>query len=491
MPTWSWVVFLCLTFQVAHSRVPEVHYPPEMQPNSTHEFYCTMVEQGVMECSINGEVKEFENAEERVFEFGSTAFLLDALGVGLLTLTAGLMSGMTIGLMGLDLTTLEILSKSGTETQQQQAKRVLPLLQKHHWLLCTLLLMNAAVNEALPILLERLVNPVIAVAVGVTLILLFGEIIPQALCSRWALPIGSNLSWLMWFLIAVCSPIAWPISKLLDYLIGTHEGIRVFKRTELKELVTLHGIQNFLNPQDMDNESTQQHHPDALSIDEINIIKGALDLKHKTVLHKITPLQDCFSLSTEDVLDHKLLCKILDVDHSRIPVYKQTRDNIVGMLIVKNLIDIPRDVPTRVSDLPIEPVPTVPASLELYHLLNIFQTGSCHMAIIVDDNDHFNPLGLITLDDVIQELIQHDIEDETDKKHFGEVEEEDTEFSFTLHRGVELEADDISIEMSSFDDSSLTVPKKRRKTSFGRKSAENAVSPSRRRSRDPEKYHTK
>jgi hypothetical protein len=51
----------------------------------------------------------------------------------------------------------------------------------------------------------------------------------------------------------------------------------VFKRTELKELVTLHGIQNFLNPQDLDKENAQhQHHPDALSLEEINIIKGLL-----------------------------------------------------------------------------------------------------------------------------------------------------------------------------------------------------------------------
>lgn len=93
----------------------------------------------------------------------------------------------------------------------------------------------------------------------------------------------------MWFLIAICSPIAWPISKLLDYLIGAlfrfifdeflillgkNEGMRVFKRTELKELVTLHGIQNFLNPGD--GESNHQHHPDALSVEEINVIKGMM-----------------------------------------------------------------------------------------------------------------------------------------------------------------------------------------------------------------------
>lgn len=63
------------------------------------------------------------------------------------------------------------------------AKRVLPILQQHHWLLVTLLLANAAAMEALPIFLDALVPAYAAVIISVTAVLIFGEIIPQAVCT--------------------------------------------------------------------------------------------------------------------------------------------------------------------------------------------------------------------------------------------------------------------------------------------------------------------
>lgn len=80
---------------------------------------------------------------------------------------------------------MQVLKASGTLRQQAAASRLIPLVAKPHWLLCTLLLCNAACMEALPLFLDRLLNPVSAVLLSVTAILLFGEIIPQAVCSRY------------------------------------------------------------------------------------------------------------------------------------------------------------------------------------------------------------------------------------------------------------------------------------------------------------------
>lgn len=79
---------------------------------------------------------------------------------------------------------VKVLRVSGTVKQQLAAARLIPLVAKPHWLLCTLLLCNAACMEALPLFLDRLLNPVVAILLSVTAILLFGEIIPQAVCSR-------------------------------------------------------------------------------------------------------------------------------------------------------------------------------------------------------------------------------------------------------------------------------------------------------------------
>jgi len=124
---------------------------------------------------FDGETKLYENLDDKVEDTGSANWWIDLLIVAILVLGAGMMSGLTIGLMGLDITTLDILSRSGSHQEKIYSKRILPLLRRHHLLLVTLLLMNAIAMEALPIFLERLVPPIFAVLVSVTLILTFGE----------------------------------------------------------------------------------------------------------------------------------------------------------------------------------------------------------------------------------------------------------------------------------------------------------------------------
>ena len=157
-----------------------------------------------------------------------------------LVIGAGMMSGLTIGLVSLDANSLKVLTRSGTPAEKRRAARILPLVQRHHLLLVTLLLSNAICMEALPIFLDRLAPAVIAIVISVTAVLLFGEIIPQALCTRFGLAIGANLAYVVWFLIIVSFPISWPISKLLDYLFG-HSHSTYFGREQLTELVQLHG----------------------------------------------------------------------------------------------------------------------------------------------------------------------------------------------------------------------------------------------------------
>lgn len=66
---------------------------------------------------------------------------------------------------------------------KKATERIFPVIDKHHWMLVTLLLCNAAVVEALPLTLNEVVSAVVAIILSVTAILMFGEIIPQALCT--------------------------------------------------------------------------------------------------------------------------------------------------------------------------------------------------------------------------------------------------------------------------------------------------------------------
>jgi len=257
-----------------------------------------------------------------------------------------------------------------------------------------LLLMNSIAMESLPIFLVRLVTPVFAILISVSLILVFGEVIPQALCNKYGLAIGATLNMLVWFLMLITFPISWPISKLLDWLLGKENKTR-YRRTELRELVKMHA-----------------EHKDNLSHDEVNIIHGALDLKHKTILHILKPIQDIVMLNITDTLNYDKKKEIIDSGHSRIPVYKGQKDKIIGMFMVKKLLQYAGD-DIKVSQLELKRIPEVTPQLPLYHLLNIFQTGKSHMAVVLDEETH-KPLGIVTLEDLIEELIQEDITDESE-----------------------------------------------------------------------------
>uniref|UniRef100_A0A6N2NDK0 CNNM transmembrane domain-containing protein n=3 Tax=Salix viminalis TaxID=40686 RepID=A0A6N2NDK0_SALVM len=144
---------------------------------------------------------------------------------------AGLMSGLTLGLMSLSVVDLEILIKAGHPQERKNAEKILPIVKNQHLLLCTLLIGNAMAMEALPIFIDALLPAWGAILISVTLILAFGEIIPQAVCSRYGLSIGAKLSIVVRFIVIVLFPLAYPISK--------HSAL--LRRAELKTLVDMHG----------------------------------------------------------------------------------------------------------------------------------------------------------------------------------------------------------------------------------------------------------
>ena len=95
---------------------------------------------------------------------------------------AGVMSGLTIGILSINMLDLEIKTVIGNAEEIRQAKVVMNILQHHHWLLVTLLFCNACALEALPIFLDRIVPSAYAILISVVAVLIVGEVIPQAIC---------------------------------------------------------------------------------------------------------------------------------------------------------------------------------------------------------------------------------------------------------------------------------------------------------------------
>lgn len=180
----------------------------------------------------------------------------------------------------------------------------------------------------------------------------------------------------MFFAALQAYPIAFPISKLLDCVLGG-DHISFFRRAQLKELVSFHGA----------NE-----HGGYLTLDEITVIRGALDLKEKSATSCMTKIENVFCLSWDTLIDSDVLHDIVETGHSRIPIYRGTEDNIIGIFLVKTMISKLYDKmlkgdlsPIPICKMELRDIPVVPHTLPLWDLLNEFQTGKSHMAVVVED----------------------------------------------------------------------------------------------------------
>ena len=164
---------------------------------------------------------------------GITVF--DVVGTIFLLMASAMFSGLTLGVMGLDVGQLELKITAGTPEEKMQAEKILPIRRRGNLLLCTLLLGNTCVNAGIAIMSASMVSGVVGSLVGPAFILIFGEIIPQSVCSRYGLAAGAKMADITRMCILIFFPFAFPLSKALDYLLGDEIGT-VYTRQQLKEL---------------------------------------------------------------------------------------------------------------------------------------------------------------------------------------------------------------------------------------------------------------
>jgi metal transporter CNNM len=115
---------------------------------------------------------------------------------------------------------LRVIQEAGTPNDRKYAKRIAPVRRHGNFLLCTILLGNVLVNSTTTLLLDTLISGGLAVAGATLAIVIFGEIIPQAICSRHGLKVGSQTILLTKIFMALTFVVSFPLSKLLDYVLG-------------------------------------------------------------------------------------------------------------------------------------------------------------------------------------------------------------------------------------------------------------------------------
>lgn len=312
--------------------------------------------------------------------------------VALLLLSA-LFSGMNLGLMSLDPHEL----KRKIALGDIRAAKIYPVRRRGNLLLVTLLMGNVAVISALSIYLDSIAHGLVAGIATTLLVTIFGEIVPQALFSRYALTLGARLIWLVRAIVIVLWPICAPLGWVLDKILGD-ELPTVYSKKELLKII---------------EEHRQSHHSD-VDTDEQRIIKGALSFSERLVNEVMTPRSMMVAIEEHTPLTIQKIEELQASGQSRIPVYNARIDTIVGMLYMRDLVGVTRTQKTA-GDLCREKVFFIHERDSLDDALNQFLKTHHHLFIVV--NDFAEVEGVLSIEDVLEAIIHKEIVDEFDKYH--------------------------------------------------------------------------
>ena len=239
-------------------------------------------------------------------------------------------------------------------------------------------------------------------AIFTVFLIIFCEFIPKAIAKRFNYKFSKSFVvpvTIIKFLPTII--IVWPISMLFK-LIGKLFQKKSKEEDEIDEDVLTEMVDT------MEEE-------DKLEEGEAELVRSALEMNDIQAFEIMTPRVDVFAINVEDDINEILEDKEI-YKHSRIPVYEETIDNIIGVLPIKSLLrEVLKGDKIDIKSLCFKPL-FIPRSHQVLDLLNEFKASKIHLAVVVDE--YGGTEGIITMEDILEEIVG-DIFDETD-----EIEEE-------------------------------------------------------------------
>eukprot|EP00796_Vickermania_ingenoplastis_P001495 gene1495-882_t len=343
-----------------------------------------------------------------------------------LILLAGVMAGLILCTFSLDPNRLRGIAQSGNVKDAKKAEKLLKILDEPHWLLITLLIWNDIALETLPLLLDALLNPVLAVVVSVLVTLVFCEIIPQAVFIHNAFSVCAFLAPMIHILMYVCSPVAWPIAKLLDYIVGDKEVVP-FQRRELKALIAYQD--ELRDKRRSAKEDVSGTHPskaesegsgeDDLEKEEMTIMLNVLSLSESRAKNMIqTPIADMYRLHSEAYITEEVVETIFHNGYNFVLVYEDpgNPDNVVSFFLTNTLALLVyrrEEELIRVKDLQLRPLSRMSGETVGTEVFIGLQRLSPAIALIVDEATNA-PAGVLTLRNVTELIHQTTFKAEMD-----------------------------------------------------------------------------
>lgn len=316
-----------------------------------------------------------------------------------LLLCSALISGAEVALFSLSQTEID----AELEAESKSFEIIYKLLQKPQKLLATILITNNFINIAVVILFAYLsgyffetissevIRFVVEVVVVTFLILLFGEILPKVYASRNNVKFSKFMAYPLKTLDVFFSPFSVPmqaITKRIHSKLGKQKSkLSVDHLSQALELTS-------------EDDTTKEEH---------KILQGIVSFGNTDTKQVMRPRIDIFALD-ETLKFSEILPDIIKKGYSRIPVFRENVDTVVGVLYVKDLLPHLDQKEFEWTSLLRTPF-FVPENKKLDDLMQEFQEKKVHLAVVVDE--YGGTSGLVSLEDVIEEIVG-DISDEFD-----------------------------------------------------------------------------
>ena len=284
------------------------------------------------------------------------------------------------------------------EKKGRAGRLVHSLLQKPRELLITIYIGNELVNIAISIVITSLaislfgsIGVGIAIGIGTLLLLFLGEIVPKSISLKYAQPYALFAA----FPLKGFSNIVQPAQKLFNsWTEKIMRSIGIFTHSKKESSISDEEFRTMVQVGEGEG---------VIDSDERDLIDKAIEFGETTVGEVMTPQIDMFTVNIKDSLD-EILPRIMENFYSRVPVYEENDEEIIGILFTKDL--------TRLKHLPREKVNlksilhhavVVPKTKMIKEMLEEFRKLKRHMAIVLDE--YGSVCGLVTLEDIIEELV--------------------------------------------------------------------------------------
>ena len=328
------------------------------------------------------------------------------LSIALLVMSAFFSSSET-ALFSLQPVELESMSGRG----EQEVRR---LLDSPRQTLASILIGNETINIALStvtagLLLRMFPNqPWLNIIIVAPILLIFGEVIPKTLAFRFARHLAPRAAPILWHFARLTTPIRFILSRLADAALVITGGSRAPRQAELREA----------HLRELIDRGRQSGNIRPV---EQEILHRVFEFGDLSVGQLMTPRSQTFSINLQTPWP-ELIRSLQESGHSRVPVWQGAPNNIVGILLVKRLLALVATQRTHGDNRNPNPrqihkmlhAPRFVSSTKAADdLLSEFQARRSHMAIVV--NELGNMVGVITLDDLLNELVG-EMFDETDKE---------------------------------------------------------------------------